>query len=594
DQAVRTTIAITPSRLALISLLRRSLRSLLPPRAAAATSSAARPPDAPRMREPKRVYQIVVAVTRGWGIGKDGGMPWKLSGDLAYFRQLTSRTSDPAKRNAVIMGRKTWESIPERHRPLPGRLNIVLTRAAPPADENAARGAPPPPPALGAGAALGASARAANAPPPAPPGAAAKGTALPAVLYAPSLDAALALLEGPSLRAAVEHVFVIGGGQVYREALASDRCAALHITHIEDDPPCDTTFPPVDPDAPGCPFRVWSAAPPKREGGVRYSFVTYVRAGAGGGGGGGAAEGGAALQELVMPPGAASRHDEMQYLDLVSELIAEGAPRGDRTGTGTLSKFGVQSRYNLRHGLFPLLTTKRVFWRGVMEELLWFIRGSTNAHELRDRGIHIWDGNSSREFLDGRGLGHREEGDLGPVYGFQWRHFGATYVDRNTDYTGQGVDQLAEVVRLIRTCPEDRRIILTAWNPTALPDMALPPCHMMAQFYVSDGELSCQLYQRSADVGLGVPFNIASYALLTRMLAQVCGLQPGDFVHTLGDAHVYSNHVEPLRQQLKNGPRTFPRLRLNPERREIDEFTAEDFEIVGYEPHKAIKMQMAV
>ncbi|GBF94660.1 bifunctional dihydrofolate reductase-thymidylate synthase [Raphidocelis subcapitata] len=554
------------------------------------------------MRESRRVFQIVVAVTQSWGIGKDGGMPWKLSGDLAYFRQLTSRTADPAKRNAVIMGRKTWESIPERHRPLPGRLNIVLTRAAPPADENAGAGAaaaaapPAPPPA----APLGASGRAAaNAAAAASAAAAAKAAAAPppSVLHARSLDDAMALLDRPDMRATIEHVFVIGGGQVYRDALASPRCAALHVTHIEDDPPCDTGFPPVDPSDPSCEFRVWSAAPPKRDGGVRYSFVTYVRRPSKGGGGGEAgAEGGGAeaLEELRLPPGMASRHDEMQYLDLVSELIREGAPRGDRTGTGTLSKFGVQMRFNLRHGLFPLLTSKRVFWRGVMEELLWFIRGSTNAHELRDRGVHIWDGNSSREFLDSCGLHHREEGDLGPVYGFQWRHFGAQYVDRNTDYTGQGVDQLAEVVRRIREAPEDRRIILTAWNPAALPDMALPPCHMTAQFYVSDGELSCQLYQRSADVGLGVPFNIASYALLTRMLAQVCGLKPGDFVHTLGDAHVYSNHVEPLLQQLKNGPRPFPRLEINPDRGGIDDFAPDDFRIAGYEPHAAIKMAMAV
>ncbi|KIY92032.1 dihydrofolate reductase [Monoraphidium neglectum] len=291
----------------------------------------------------------------------------------------------------------------------------------------------------------------------------------------------MSLVESPALRRGIEHVFVIGGGQVYRDALASERCAALHVTHIEDDPPCDTVFPAVDPSAVDCPFRVWSAAAPKREGGVRYSFVTYVRAGSGGSGGGKGEEADEKLEELRLPPGMASRHDEMQYLDLVSELINEGNPRGDRTGTGTLSKFGVQSRYNLRHGMFPLLTTKRVFWRGVMEELLWFIRGSTDAHELRDRGIHIWDGNSSRDFLDGRGLHHREEGDLGPVYGFQWRHFGAQYVDRHTDYSGQGVDQLAEVVRMIRETPEDRRIILTAWNPAALPDMALPPCHMTAQ-----------------------------------------------------------------------------------------------------------------
>ena len=184
-------------------------------------------------------------------------------------------------------------------------------------------------------------------------------------------------------------------------------------------------------------------------------------------------------------------------------------------GTGTLSKFGCQMRFNLREH-FPLLTTKRVFWRGVAEELLWFISGKTNAKELHDKGIHIWDGNASRAYLDSIGLTDREEWDLGPVYGFQWRHFGAKYVDMHTDYTGQGVDQLAELIHTIKTKPHDRRLVLSAWNPAALKEMALPPCHMFAQFYVANGELSCQLYQRSCDMGLGVPFNIASYALLTR------------------------------------------------------------------------------
>jgi len=278
---------------------------------------------------------------------------------------------------------------------------------------------------------------------------------------------------------------------------------------------------------------------------------------------------------------------------MVREVIAEGVKRGDRTGTGTLSVFGRQMRFDLREG-FPLLTTKRVFWRGVAEELLWFIRGSTSAKELQEKNIHIWDGNGSREFLDKNGLGHREEGDLGPVYGFQWRHFGADYQDMHADYSGQGVDQLAEVIDKIRNKPEDRRIIISAWNPAAIPEMALPPCHCFCQFYVANGELSCQLYQRSCDMGLGVPFNIASYALLTCLLAHVCDLKPGDFVHTLGDTHVYLNHVEPLEKQLLNSPRAFPTLKINTDTKDIDAIRFEDLEIVGYQPHKKIPMEMAV
>lgn len=215
---------------------------------------------------------------------------------------------------------------------------------------------------------------------------------------------------------------------------------------------------------------------------------------------------------------------------------------------------------------------------------------------MADKGIHIWDGNGSREFLDSRGLTDREEGDLGPVYGFQWRHFGAKYKDMHTDYTGQGVDQLAECIRKIVENPEDRRIIMSAWNPADLDQMALPPCHMFCQFYVDTGrnEVSCHMYQRSADMGLGVPFNIASYALLTHLVAHVTGRKPGELVHTIGDAHIYLNHVDALKEQLKRKPRDFPTLKINPEKKDIDDIVYDDLEVVGYNPHKAIKMKMAV
>lgn len=286
-------------------------------------------------------------------------------------------------------------------------------------------------------------------------------------------------------------------------------------------------------------------------------------------------------------------HDEYEYLNLIQDILTNGKVKEDRTGTGTISRFGAQMRFNLRES-FPLLTTKRVFWRGVAEELLWFIQGNTNAKDLADKNVHIWDANGSKEFLESRGLGHREEGDLGPVYGFQWRHFGAEYVDMHTDYTGKGVDQLKEVIDTINNNPDSRRIIMSAWNPVDLPKMALPPCHALAQFYVNDGELSCMLYQRSADMGLGVPFNIASYALLTYMIAHVCGLKPGDFVHTLGDAHVYKNHVEPLKEQLTREPRAFPTLKIAREVKSIDDFTMDDFVLEGYKPHPKIAMEMSV
>lgn len=220
-----------------------------------------------------------------------------------------------------------------------------------------------------------------------------------------------------------------------------------------------------------------------------------------------------------------SDHEEYQYLNHIKNIIQKGVKREDRTGVGTFSIFGAQMRYTLRDNIFPLLTTKRVFWRGVVEELLWFIRGSTNAFELSQKNVHIWDANSTREFLDSVGLKDREEGDLGPIYGFQWRHFGAEYKDIHTDYKNKGIDQLAHIINTIKTKPTDRRIIMCAWNPVDIPEMALPPCHCLVQFYVANDELSCQLYQRSADMGLGVPFNIASYALLTYMIAHVTGLK---------------------------------------------------------------------
>ncbi|GJC78477.1 thymidylate synthase [Colletotrichum tofieldiae] len=310
----------------------------------------------------------------------------------------------------------------------------------------------------------------------------------------------------------------------------------------------------------------------------------------------------------------AKPHEEYQYLDLVREILEEGEHRPDRTGTGTYSIFAPTSlKFSLNKDgepLLPLLTTKRVFLRAVIAELLWFVEGNTSSLALSEAGVKIWDGNGSREFLDSVGLSHREVGDLGPVYGFQWRHFGAEYVDAKTDYTGQGVDQLAEVIHKLKTNPYDRRILLSAWNPADLKKMALPPCHMFAQFYVSyprargapaDGEkpkghLHCQLYQRSCDMGLGVPFNIASYALLTHMIARACDLVPGSLTHVMGDAHVYADHVDALKVQLEREPRDFPLLEINNRKAgcSIDGWKVEDFVVKGYDPHKTIAMKMSV
>jgi len=426
------------------------------------------------------------------------------------------------------MGRTTYESIPPKFRPLPGRLNVVLSRR-----EHLLQGSLP-----------------------------------EGVRIASSFEEALRCMNNS---VGVGRVFVIGGGQVYTEALKHEGCQGIYLTQIkEPEFEADTFFPKIDPLS----FQLDTTHPDHgmthEEDGVKYEYLRYVRRKASG------------------------PHEEEQYLHLVQEIIESGNDRDDRTGVGTLSKFGCQMRFSLRNETFPLLTTKRVWWKGVAEELLWFVSGCTNANVLSAKKVNIWKGNGSKEFLEKCGLGHREEGDLGPVYGFQWRHWGAKYEDMHTDYTGKGHDQLAECISLIKSNPTSRRIVMSAWNPSDLKEMALPPCHMFCQFYVSNGELSCQMYQRSADMGLGVPFNIASYSLLTCMIAHVCGLAPGEFIHTIGDAHVYKNHCEGLREQLVRTPYPFPKLRIRDRGQNIDGFVFDDFTIEGYEHHPTINLPFAV
>jgi len=474
---------------------------------------------------------------------------------MAFFKKVTTAAASDGRQNAVIMGRKTWDSIPAKFRPLPGRLNVVLTSAA--ADASFVSSYPE------------------------------------GVLVAPSVASAVTMLGG---RSDVAEVFVIGGAAAYKEAMAMPACVRLFMTRVAKDFECDVFFPQVDET-----FQPVHVSSTCSHNGIAYDFVVYERSAAKDED---KATGGyaASTSEMVLQPSAALAaaggagkflHEEYQYLQAIEQIIEKGVHQEDRTGVGTRSMFGQMMRFDLRKS-FPLLTTKRVFWRGVVEELLWFVKGDTNANHLTEKGVRIWEANGSKEFLEKRGLGHREEGDLGPVYGFQWRHFGAKYVDMHTDYTAQGVDQLAECIRKIKEDPTDRRILLSAWNPADLHLMALPPCHMFCQFYVANGELSCLMYQRSCDMGLGVPFNIASYSLLTLMMAQVCGLKPGEFVHTMGNAHVYQNHVEPLKTQLQRTPRPFPTLKVNPEVKDIDGFQASDFELIGYNPLGKIAMEMAV
>ena len=444
------------------------------------------------------MFSIVAALqVKSLGIGHQGHLPWpKCSEDLSHFQRLTSH-------GVVIMGRKTYESLPDSMRPLPNRKNIVISRTL---------------------------------------------TDLPGAMVLSTLEDALAACNDTN-------VFVIGGGKLYRQAMDHPKCQCLYLTWMKDHSDCDTFFPALDG------WTMMHSYPSKST--QIQQFCVYERS-------------------------------ECQYLRLVRQILDNGQLRSDRTNTSTLSIFGASMRFSLRQNSIPILTTKRVFWRGIVEELMWFLRGSTDASELQNRNIHIWDAHGSREYLDSIGLESHDTNDLGPVYGFQWRHFGADYVDCHADYTNKGVDQIQECIRLIKEDPSSRRILFSAWNPPDLKRCALPPCHVLCQFYVANNELSCQMYQRSGDMGLGVPFNIASYALLTRLMAEVCGLQAGDFIHVIGDAHVYCNHIEALETQLLRQPQCFPKLRIQTKRTNLCDYVYDDFVLLDYCPDATIPMHVAI
>lgn len=288
------------------------------------------------------------------------------------------------------------------------------------------------------------------------------------------------------------------------------------------------------------------------------------------------------------------KSEEYQYLDLISDILEEGTMEEGRNGL-TKSIFGAAMHFSLENGTIPLLTTKRVAWKTCLKELLWFIRGDTNNENLQKEGVAIWNGNASREFLDSRGLTHLRENDLGPVYGHQWRHFNAPYTTCDENYDGKGVDQLAQIIKCLKDPLQrtSRRMVMCAWNPCQLDEMALPPCHILAQFNVTGGnKLSCCMFQRSGDVGLGVPFNIASYSFLTHLLAKHCNLEPFEFIYYLGNCHIYDSHLNVIKEQVTKMPHTFPTLNINVKRENINDYILDDFEVRNYKHHEVIKMKM--
>ncbi|CUV05929.1 unnamed protein product [Cryptosporidium hominis] len=518
----------------------------------------------------KNVSIVVAASVLSSGIGINGQLPWSISEDLKFFSKITNNKCDSNKKNALIMGRKTWDSIGRR--PLKNRIIVVISSSLP-QDE-----------------------------------------ADPNVVVFRNLEDSIENLMNDD---SIENIFVCGGESIYRDALKDNFVDRIYLTRVAlEDIEFDTYFPeipetflPVYMSQTFCTknisydFMIFEKQEKKtlqncdpargqlksiddtvdllgeifgiRKMGNRHKFPK---------------------EEIYNTPSIrfGREHYEFQYLDLLSRVLENGAYRENRTGISTYSIFGQMMRFDMRES-FPLLTTKKVAIRSIFEELIWFIKGDTNGNHLIEKKVYIWSGNGSKEYLERIGLGHREENDLGPIYGFQWRHYNGEYKTMHDDYTGVGVDQLAKLIETLKNNPKDRRHILTAWNPSALSQMALPPCHVLSQYYVTnDNCLSCNLYQRSCDLGLGSPFNIASYAILTMMLAQVCGYEPGELAIFIGDAHIYENHLTQLKEQLSRTPRPFPQLKFKRKVENIEDFKWEDIELIGYYPYPTIKMDMAV
>jgi dihydrofolate reductase / thymidylate synthase len=479
------------------------------------------------------MYNLIACVNKKGLLGQENDLYANSSKDLHYFSQVTKGHNEP-KQNIIVMGYNTWLSLPRK--PLKDRYNIILTKNHTQEIQD--------------------------------------------ICNFPSLERIFTHIE--EIKDNFGEVFIIGGGTVYKQCLENypDKLNKLYITEIDDDwigndkskyfdyssvlssldiikervEPTDTRI--YDP--------LTNTYIVKH---VNLTFRVYQK------------------KELI-------NKDEYKYLQLMDTIMKQGLDVEGRNGV-TKSSFGEKMVFDLTR--FPLLTTKKMGYKTILRELLWFIKGSTDNQELKDKNVHIWSGNASKSFLESRGLSY-EQDDLGPIYGFQWRHFGAYYKDRHTDYSGKGYDQLQWLINEIKENPTSRRLILSAWNPAALDEMALPPCHILCQFYVNQKEntLSCQLYQRSGDMFLGVPFNITSYAFLTYILCKLTGYKPGKFHHILGDAHIYEEHDTAVLLQIKRVPKLFPTLTISDRLTDIDTISEDMFTIENYESYSKISAPMKV
>ena len=478
---------------------------------------------------------LIVAVCKKNGIGKEGNIPWYVKEDLKYFKDVTSFINHQPGKNVVIMGRKTWESIPDKYKPLSNRINIILSKTM---NESQIEN-------------------------------------YNDTYIFSSLDLAI----NNTIRNANKTIYVIGGESIYTEAINRNDCDHLYITEIYKEYECDTFFPKIDSN--NYLLKKVSSFRYDKSEDVYFRNLIYISNRLNN-----------TLKELIY-----INSEEQQYLNLLDKILNNGVKNIDRTGVGTLSVFGEQLRYNLRE-TFPLLTTKRMFIRGIFEELLLYISGKTDNKIMQDKNIHIWDGNTSREFLDNRGLNEYNEGDMGETYGFNFRHYGAEYKGCQHDYSGQGFDQLKNVIDLIKNAPSSRRMLINLFNPATQHKAALPACLCQYQFYVNSQEktLNLQIYIRSSDFFLANNWNACTGAFLVHLICNLngVGLTPGDLTVVTGDTHIYLNHIDGVKENLERIPKPPPMIKIKNKYDNIEDFTYDDIEIIGYSPYPSIKVDMAI